>query len=93
MTIDIYTVIPLLLIQLAGSNIIGSATGFLWKDVPKSQYYLVTNYHVGSATQVMLATRFRATVGQKQTRKQGDQQQSCSSEMRAQYVDQVVLHR
>jgi hypothetical protein len=28
----------------------------------------------GSATQVMLATQFRATVGQKQTRKQEDQQ-------------------
>jgi len=46
MTIDIYSVIPLLLIQLAGNNYIGNATGFLWIDVPTSQYYLVTNYHV-----------------------------------------------
>jgi hypothetical protein len=43
----------------------------------------------GSAIQVMLPTQFRATVGQKQTRKQGDQQQPCSSERRAQHVDQA----
>lgn len=46
MTIDVFSVIPLLLIQLVGNDPIGSATGFLWKDVPKGQYYLVTNYHV-----------------------------------------------
>jgi S1-C subfamily serine protease len=46
MTIDIYSVISLLLIQLYGTEPIGTATGFLWKDVTSSQYYLVTNYHV-----------------------------------------------
>ena len=46
MTIDIYSVISLLLIQLAGTEPIGTATGFLWKDLESSQYYLVTNYHV-----------------------------------------------
>src|SRR5712691_8042080 len=51
--------------------------------------YLVMNKRVGSATQVMLATRFCATVSQKQTQHQGDQQQPCSSEMYAQRVDQA----
>jgi len=46
MTIDIYSVISLLLIQLSGNASIGTATGFLWRDVASSQYYLVTNYHV-----------------------------------------------
>jgi hypothetical protein len=46
MTIDIFSVIPLLLIQLSGNCQIGTATGFLWKDAPSSKYYLVTNYHV-----------------------------------------------
>jgi len=46
MTIDIYSVIPLLLLQIAGSTQIGNGTGFLWNDKPNSQYYLVTNYHV-----------------------------------------------
>ncbi len=46
MTIDIYSVIPLLLFHLVGNNLMGTATGFLWKDDPSSQYYLVTNYHV-----------------------------------------------
>jgi len=44
-------------------------------------------FRTGSATQVMLATRFRATVRQKQTRHEGDQQQPCASEMYAQPVD------
>jgi hypothetical protein len=43
----------------------------------------------GSATQVMLATQFRATVGQKQPPQQGDPQQSWSSERRVQNVDQA----
>lgn len=46
MTIDIFSVIPLLLLQIAGNTQIGTATGFLWHDKPNSQYYLVTNYHV-----------------------------------------------
>jgi hypothetical protein len=33
------------------------------------------DYILGSATQVMLVTRFRATVGQKLNRNQGGQQQ------------------
>src|SRR6266446_2851002 len=46
-------------------------------------------FPIGSATQVMLATQFCATVGQKQPRKQGGQQQRWSSEMRAQHVDRT----
>jgi len=46
MGIDVYSIISLLLIQLVGNDPIGTATGFLWKDVANSQYYLVTNYHV-----------------------------------------------
>ncbi len=46
MTIDIFSVIPLLIISLAGTAPIGSATGFLWRDATTSQHYLVTNYHV-----------------------------------------------
>jgi hypothetical protein len=56
-----------------------------WADA--TEWYGVLCF--GSAIQVMLATRFRATVGQNQTRKQGDQQQPCSSERRAQHVDQA----
>src|SRR5262249_39998229 len=41
----------------------------------------------GSATQVMLATRFRATVGQKHRPTEGGRQQPCSLETRAQGVD------
>ncbi len=37
----------------------------------------------------MLTTRFRATVSQKQTRHEGDQQQPCASERHAQRVDQA----
>jgi hypothetical protein len=37
----------------------------------------------------MLAIRFRATVGQKQTQKLGGQQQPWSSEMCAQRVDRI----
>ena len=51
--IDIFSVIPLLLIQLVGNNFLGTATGFLWKDSPSSQYYLVTNYHVLSGKDPM----------------------------------------
>jgi hypothetical protein len=43
----------------------------------------------GSATQVMLATRCCATVGQKYRYYEGDQQQPCSSARRAQRVDQA----
>ena len=42
---------------------------------------------LGSATQVMLATRFRATVGQKHHSHEGGQQQPWSSEMHVQRVD------
>ena len=47
----------------------------------------------GSATQVMLATRFRATVRQKQTQHEGDQQQPCASERHAQHVDQASTRK
>jgi hypothetical protein len=43
----------------------------------------------GSATQVMLAIRFHATVGQKQTQKLGGQQQPWLSETRVQSVDRI----
>lgn len=46
MTIDIYSVISLLIVLYSGSTPIGNATGFLWKDSSTSQHYLVTNYHV-----------------------------------------------
>ena len=43
---------------------------------------------MGSATQVMLTTRFRATVGQKPTRHPGGQQQPWSFQSHVQRADQ-----
>jgi hypothetical protein len=43
---------------------------------------------MGSATQVMLTTRFRATVGQKPTQHPGGQQQPWSSQSHVQRADQ-----
>lgn len=51
MTIDIFSVIPLLLISISGDQPLSSATGFLWND--RGQYYLVTNFHVLSGKHPM----------------------------------------
>lgn len=44
--IDIFSVIPLMIVLLSGDTELGTATGFLWKH--ESEYYLVSNAHVFS---------------------------------------------
>src|SRR6266550_389335 len=82
--------------RMSWKTLLAYITGTVDQELLLRNEYLVTENRilrnqikgrVGSATQVMLARVFCATVGQKQHRKQGDHQQPWSSERRAHTVD------